>query len=453
MKILRYAMVFVLIFSIFAFFVNPVSAQKFTYVSGIQIQNLSSSTATVHIAYIKGGTGADAGTEVTSTDTTIPGDTLIFYFPVPVTGSFYGSVVISSDQPLAAISNILSSDYKTQASYVGTSTGSQTVEIPLLDKGNSGWDSWFSVQNVGSSDATVTVNYPDCGTNQPANVIIKPGASLGFYQATETCHTKTIFPATITSTQPIAAVVVRETTKVMTAYTGFASSTTNPVMPLINSNNGGIQTGINIYNLTNNPTDITVSYTPSMAGSACTETQNVAGKTMKTFALVAFVNSTNPNETCANGVKFIGAAVVTGNSANALLTAVVTQFSPTDGAMYGAFNPSNASAKVVFPTIFDRRGSQQIWTSLSVINVGSSATSVECTFTGTTYKIGPQTLQPGEGLNDLQVNKIASNYLGGATCTATGGDQKIVGEVNVIAQSFLRISDGFMIYEGINLTP
>jgi len=451
MKYLRYAMVFILIFSVFATFVSPASAQKFSYVSGIQIQNLSSTTATVHIAYIKGGSGADAGTEVTSTDTTIPGNTLIFYFPIPVSGSFFGSVVISSDQPLAAISNILSSDYNTQASYVGTSTGSNTVEIPLLDKNNSGWDSWFSVQNVGTSDATVTVNYPDCAT-QPAAVVIKSGASLGFYQASETCHTKTIFPATITSTQPIAAVVVRETTKVMTAYTGFSSSSTTPVMPLINSNNSGIQTGVNIYNLSNDATDVTVSYTPSQAGSACTEMQNIPGKSMKTFALAAFVNSTNVNETCANGVKFIGAAKVTGNSANALLTAVVTQFSPTDGAMYGAFNPANATAKVVFPTIFDRRGSQLLWTSLAVMNVGASPTSVECVFTGTTYKIGPQTLQPGEGLNDLQNNKIAPNYLGGATCTATGGDAKIVGEVNEIAQSFLRISDGFLIYEGINLS-
>jgi hypothetical protein len=239
----------------------------------------------------------------------------------------------------------------------------------------------------------------------------------------------------------------------MTAYTGFASSTTNPVMPLINSNNSGISTGVNIYNLSNDATDITVSYTPSQAGTACTETQNVPGKSMKTFALAAFVNSNNPNETCADGVKFIGAAKVTGNTTNALLTAVVTQFSAYDGAMYGAFSPTSATAEVVFPTIFDRRGSQLLWTSLSVMNVGQQATSVECIFTGTTYKIGPQTLQPGEGLNDLQANKIAANYLGGATCTATGGDQKIVGEVNEIAQAYLRISDGFMIYEGINLTP
>lgn len=231
--------------------------------------------------------------------------------------------MISSDQPLAAISNILSADYKTQASYVGVGTGSNTVQIPLLDKGNSGWDSWFSIQNTGGADATVNIAYGDCAGNQPAPVVIKAGASRNFYQASETCHTQKIFPATITSNQPIAAVVLRETTKVMTAYSGFSNTSTNPVFPLINSNNGPIQTGVNIYNLGGAPTDVTVSYSPSMAGTACTEKQTIPANSMKTFALFAFA-TTNAGENCANLVKFIGAAAVTANTANAQLAGVVT---------------------------------------------------------------------------------------------------------------------------------
>lgn len=449
MKVLRMLFVLVLAIGLFGFNSSAVQAQKFSYVSGIQIQNLSDQVATIVIDYYVGGTGPDAGTIKTFTDRTIDPNAMIFYFPIPVDGAFNGSVVISSDMPLAAISNILSSDYRTQASYVGFTSGSPTVYLPLLDKGNSGWDSWFTIQNTGTADATVTITYGDCGSNQPAPVVIKPGASRSFYQAGESCHTQKIFPATITSTQPIAAVVLRETTSVMTAYSGFSSSSTKPVMPLINSNNGPIQTGVNIFNQSGTSTTVTVSYTPSMAGTACSETQTISGNSMKTFALFAFA-STNAGENCVNGAKFIGAAAVTANSADVPLTAVVTQFSPYDGAMYGGFNPASATNKVVYPTIFDRRGGQNLWTSLSAMNVGTLSTSVTCTFTNSTYTIGPVTLAPGEGLNDIQYGKIASNYVGGATCIATGGDAKIVGQVNEIAQTFLRISDGFMIYEGIN---
>ena len=426
---------------------SSASAQKFAYVSGIQIQNLSATAANVQISYVAGGSGADAGTTVTSTSASLPGNSLTFYFPIPVTGAFNGSVVISSDQPLAAISNMLSSDYKSQASYVGTSVGTNTVYIPLLDKGNSGWDSWFTVQNTSSSaDATVNVAYGDC-TTQPAAVVIKPGAAKSFFQATETCHANKIFPATISSSQPVAVVVVRETSKVMTAYTGFGAASKSPVMPLINANNSGILTGVNIFNHSTAETTVTVAYSPSQAGTACTEQLTIPGKSMKTFALFAFAN-TVAGENCANGARFIGSAKVSANSGNADLTAVVTQFTSVDGAMYGAFDPSTATSKVVFPTIFDRRGSQLLWTSVAVMNVGTQATTVECVFTGSSYKIGPTPLEPGTGLNDLQNGKIASNYLGGATCTATGGDAKIVGTSNEIAQSMLRISDGFTVYEG-----
>ncbi len=449
MKALRYILILALVLGLVGFVTSSTSAQKFSYVSGIQIQNLSDATANIVIDYYAGGTGVDAGTLVTSTSRTVDPNTMIFYFPIPIDGSFNGSVVISSDSPLGAISNILSSDYKTQASYVGFSAGTNSVYLPLLDKGNSGWDSWFTVQNTGSSDATVTITYGDCVGNQPLPVTIKPNASKSFYQAAEACHTTKIFPATITSTQPIAAVVLRETTAVMTAYSGFGAAATKPVMPLINSNNGGILTGVNIFNQSATETVVTVSYTPSMAGTACSEQQTIPGNSMKTFALFAFARD-NAGEDCANGVKFIGAGAVTANSANAPLTSVITQFTSVDGAMYGGFDPATATSKVVYPTIFDRRGSQNLWTSLSAMNVGTLATTVNCTFTNSTYSIGPVVLDPGEGLNDIQYNKIAYNYVGGATCIATGGDAKIVGQVNEIAQTFLRISDGFMIYEGIN---
>jgi len=76
----------------------------------------------------------------------------------------------------------------------------------------------------------------------------------------------------------------------MFAYTGFMAGSPNPVMPLVNANNNGYVTGIQIQNIGTQPTDVTLSYTPSAAGSACTETQTIPAGQSKTFALAAFAN-------------------------------------------------------------------------------------------------------------------------------------------------------------------
>ena len=59
-------------------------------------------------------------------------------------------------------------------------------------------------------------------------------------------------------------------------------------------------------------------------------------------------------------------------------------------------------------------------------------------------------LQPGEALNKLQYNAIASGYIGSGTCKATGGDAKIAGVVN--EAKFGGTTDTLMTYEGINIT-
>ncbi len=51
----------------------------------------------------------------------------------------------------------------------------------------------------------------------------------------------------------------------------------------------------------------------------------------------------------------------------------------------------------------DRNGG--FFTGINVLNAGTSDTTVTCTFSNTTYKVG-KTLKPGEALNDLQINKM-----------------------------------------------
>jgi hypothetical protein len=248
----------------------------------------------------------------------------------------------------------------------------------------------------------------------------------------------------VTSDQPVAASVIEESSTIMFAYSGFTGGSTNPILPLINANNSGYVTGVQILNTGGSDTSVTVSYTPSFAGTACTETQMVPAGQSKTFALAAFNNGANSN--CAAGATFVGSAQVTANSASMDLTAIVNQLKAgLNGEAYSGFAPpAPADTTVVMPLIMDRNGGY--YTGFNVTNAGTSSTDVTCTFTGTGYTVGPTTLAPGAAMTALQNNQIASGYVGSGTCTSTG--EPILGVVNELGAA--GAADQLLVYNGIN---
>lgn len=437
MKIVRLFVVLALALAAFGFS-GQAQAGAFTYTSGIQVQNLEASVANVTITYY-----AQDGTVAASPTDTIPASGSKSYFPIHASDGFNGSVVISSDKQVASVVNILGNNGAAAASYVGTGSGSTTILIPLLMQGNSGYNTWYNVQNTGSADAAVSVAYSD-GTNV-GPITIKPGASHTFDQVAE-IHSAKVFSAVVTSDQPVAAAVIEESAVVMFAYSGFAAGATNPVMPLINANNANYITGVQIQNAGTASTDVTISYTPAGAGTACTEKRTIAAKASVTFALAAFDNDNEPTvETCVGKAKFVGSAAVTVNSASQPLVAIVNQLLPgRNGEAYGSFDAANAGATVVMPLIMDRNSTY--YTGFNVQNVGTAPTTVNCTFTNNAYTVSAN-LAPGAALNDLQNGKLADKYVGSATCTAGTGGQ-IVAVVNELGGS--ATADQLLVYEGIN---
>ncbi|MEZ4735764.1 MAG: hypothetical protein R3E79_52405 [Caldilineaceae bacterium] len=419
---------------------GAVYAQAFTaYTSGVQVANLETTEAQVTLtAY-----NQDGSTNGTPLSDTIPASGSKTYFPISNVGSgFNGSIVVSSSKKIAAISNILSSDFKAGASYVGRDAGATTVRLPLLNFNNAGFNTWFSVQNAGTADATVNVAYSD---GKSATATIKPGAAKVFYQASEG-HTASVFAGTVTSTnnQPLVAAVIQESTTVMFAYTGFTGAgSTAPVFPLVNANNASYISGIQIQNAGTQETSVTLSYKASLAGSDCTETQSIPAGDSKTFALAAFANGAN--STCAAGSRFVGSAKVTANSTSQPLVGIGNQLLPgRNGEAYGSFSADEATNKVVMPLIMDRNGGYS--TGFSVQNVGTAATNVSCTFTGSSYTVSGS-VQPDSALADLQGGKIAASYVGSATCTADAG-AKIVAVVNELGAS--SSADQLLVYEGVS---
>jgi hypothetical protein len=216
---------------------------------------------------------------------------------------------------------------------------------------------------------------------------------------------------------------------------------------------------LQLQNTGNVASEVILTYLPTSGiGTQCTETQTIQPGGSATYALATF-HPTAPlppgaSSDCPKGVRFIGSAQVTGNSANQPLVAIGNQLLPgATGGAYRAFSPEAATNQVVLPLIQDRRGNaaNRFFTGFNIQNVGSSPATVSCVFSGDDYTISAITLEPGAALNDLQHNKIAENYAGSATCTASETNARITAVVNELGNR--ADADQLLVYEGIASQP
>jgi len=415
-----------------------------TYSTGFQIQNLSGTTANVTITFYP--QGSSSGTAV---NTTVAGNGAKTYATLPdaVAAGFTGGAVISSDQNVASIVNVAQSvngTFNSGASYSGVSAGSKTVQLPVIFHNWFGFNSLFNVQNTSTSLAHVTVTYSN---GQTDGATIQPGSATQFDQTSSTKLGDKFFgSAVVTSDVEVAVAALEQGPTTLLSYNGFSSTSTAPVFPLINTNNFDYVTNIGLQNTGNTSTNVTVSYTPSSAGTACTETLNIPAKSSVAFG--GGFQKTVGGENCANGATFVGSAKVTANSGNQPLVGVVNQLNQTlnKGGSYNGINPSEGTSKVVFPIINDRNFGYN--TGFSIMNVGSVATKISCAFTGTAVKQEIASLAAGATWTVQQQNKIGDKYNGSGTCTATAANAKIVGVLNQVNGAVT--TDAFFVSNGVN---
>ena len=469
-QIVRITLALAFIAALFAG-VTSSQAALVSYDSGFQVQNLEALEASVTLSFFN----RDGSSALQVTDT-VPGNSSATYFPLTDIGleegdvptGFDGSVVIASDRRVAAITNVLGSDGTNPlafgASYSGFTGGSPSVSLPLLMKGNYGFDTWFSVQNVGSVATDVSVTYSDGVAVGPMTV--QPGAAAKFEQSLETHAAGWVGSATVNSSATdiaIAALEVGPTT--LFAYNGFLGGSTAPVMPLVQENNFGYVTGVQIQNTGAATTNVTVQYTPGpgQPGTACTETRSIAAGQSTSFALYVFTNFVDPapstlvSEDCSIQ-QFVGSAKVTANTGGGDLVAIVNQLNTgaNKGAAYNAFDPASGSSSVVFPLIMDRN--YGYFTGFNVVNVGTTtiaAADLTCTISGrdgggaavTETFNPPSPLAPGAGWNQVNLNTLANGFVGSANCVGPV-DSMMVGTVNEVNVS--GTGDAFLVYEGTN---
>jgi hypothetical protein len=422
-----------------------------SYESSINIQNLDNANSSISLIFYR-----QDGTIETTVSDTLPANGAKTYFPLPagVGTGFNGSVVVTSTTNVASISNIRGNSGAATGAYLSQSSGATTVFLPVLMKNNGAAlnNTWFNVQNAGTGDANITVTYTE---GAPATFNgLKPGAAHTFNNNTET-HAAKVFAGTVTSNQPVVVTVVQETTKMIYASNGFKSGATNAVIPLVNYQPAkGLQTGINLQNVGGSTTTVTLTY--KSGATTCTEAQTIDSGKVGTFALYAFATGPNPagiTSDCPKGSAFVGSATVTGNSASMPLAAVVNQQKYTQAASaYGSFDPAAATSKFFAPLVQDRNGAaSDLWSSINIMNVGTVATTVTCTFTGTSYTYTSPSIGPGEGAQNLHDGQIGLKYVGAATCIAANSSAKIIAIVNL--QGKTATKDQMGTYEAINIAP
>lgn len=449
---------------------GSVGAQTKTFSSGFQIQNLTSTEATISMAFYP----ADTATPSDTVPGTVPASGSATYATLPdaVDSGFSGSAVISSDQRIAAIVNLVSPSLGSLVggtagalgeAYIGVTGGAQQVALPLLFKNASGFSTFFSVQNVGQTETTVTVTYSGGGLSSTVSedATIAPGSSHRFDQSANTSLPNGFNGSAIveSTASDVAAVVTQVGSTTALVYNGFASGSNLPVFPLVNANNAGYITGIALQNIGDQETTVTVQYTPSTSGTACTEELTIApnGGT-QFFAINAFANNNNGDD-CANGTTFVGSARVITNSASQPLVGIVNQLnvaagtSGNKGGSYSSFDAAAATDTVVFPLVQDRVAG--FFTGLSIVNLGSTAVTIECSFSNTQVtQTSPQPIAQYGTYTPVQVGNLADGYNGSGTCTAVDGSGNPVAGAQIIGiANQVRLSpavDAFFVYEGTN---
>lgn len=431
-----------------ALIVPTVGAQGITYSSGFQVQNLGTGTATISITFYN-----QDGTTAGTTSDTISAGASKTYFPVPaVSDGFNGSAVISSDQPVAAITNLLGNYPQYGGSTTGFTSGSTSVGLPLIMRGNNGFDTWFNVQNTGNAPANVTINYTpgSSGTAHSETATIQPGAAKTFNQAqTNQLGSTFIGSASITSDQPVAAMVNQVGTgsvKALLMYDGFTAGSTSVLAPLVMANNSGFFTGLAIQNVGSGSATVTVDYGPNTAGSFNPTDDSVTIAAGGSATLLQ-----NGGQWGSN--KYIGSARISSSSQN--LVVVVNQLkigTVSFGTAYEGFNPANLTTKVSAPLVMANNGG--FYTGIQCQNAGSSSATLTFDYSNNTAgSFNPadetKTVAAGASVTVLQNGGAwgSNRYVGSATITSSGSNNIacIVNELNAGASG-----DQFLTYNAIN---
>jgi hypothetical protein len=416
--------------------------------TGVQVQNLSGSTATVTITYYdQDGRTVPQWVESQSVG---PNGSTTFYTPANVNlpAGFVGSAVVQANQPIGAIVN-----EQTQPDanpfYVGTfdapRTPATTVFLPYAVKQVAGRSSTVSVQNTGSAPANVEARFftPD-GLAGRLTMFIPPSASrrLALNDRAE-LPAGMDAAAVLLSDQPIVAVgdVYDSGTGIFQLSTGGLAGATAQLAPLIFKARGGWESEIRVQNTTPGAVTVRVAVQPTGGGAQITTAPVTVGPNSPYTFRPTDVPDLAPNLVASAQVQASGNVV-----------AVVSEYNLGNrtGMAYNTFNPADATPRISIPLIFkDRNGFN---TGVQVQNVDNSDAQARITYTLSTSATAVDfaVVPAGGSYTFYQPDnaELPAGSVGSAIIENIGGGQRLVAIVNEV--NYARGGDASATYEGLN---
>lgn len=423
-----------------------------TWVSGVQVANLSNSTATVSISFYN-----TAGTMVLNFDggTIAANSSKTWYLPDHVPGlsaGFIGSAVVSSDQEIAAIVNTqLPSGSAPHR--IGTSTGvsspAATVYATQVMKDYWGWNSYCAVQNTGSTSVDVTATfYNASGVAVDTDTQSIPAYSSYLFDQSTDSDLSTSFSGSAKfqsdASHPLAVVCnfysagTSASTMQFQSYNGMSSGATTLYVPRIVKDYYSYQSGLRVQNIGTEALTVNVVY--NFGGTAYTQTSPSIGPGQ---AWGPYMGDKAQLPASMANVSGSGSAIITVNSPNAnkLIIATVNEDNRVNpagrGVTYEAALLSEAQATIVFPQItseyYGYCGGFQVMkvspgtancTANYSVSGGISAFSVSFTLTDQ----NPAWSQFAPNANGMRPGNANDNYNGSVTVSCPGAS--IVGISN-----------------------
>ncbi len=416
----------------------PTMAQ-YTTKTSFQVQNLSAQTANVQLMYYGSDGNPISGATFNDTINANSNKLYVQSNNTALTDGFNGSVVIASDQPVAAIgiqqSDNAAGTLKYQGTYGGFSATDAATKfyLPVVMKAYYGYTTEISVQNASTSNVDVVISYFSTGQVLTDTISgLKPGQVHRFNNANTPGMPATnyIGAATINATGNIVAVVNQNalagtylTKPQQQTYEGFSSANAGSILyaPVLMKAYYGFNTALVVQNVGTTSTDITVTFTITPGSSAPGSTL-VRTSTLAPGAGTQFVQQ---NEAGLPARNWLGSAIVT--SSGGQIVAIVNQQNTITGkaASYNAF--SKSGTRYVGPNVM--RNYYNFNTSVQVQNVGTSPTTCAAVFKGTAtgnsnvnVTANSTTIQPGGTYLYVQQNQsdLGMGFVGAVDVTCGG---------------------------------
>lgn len=248
------------------FYAPAIYDNYYGYYSNVYVQNASGTPIDVKVEIFASGSSTPIKTQ---TATGVPANASVHFEQEGLTelnnNTSYSAKITGTGGNIAAIVNIYGGSGNNQLySYNAFASGATVGYAPLIMHGYYGYNTSLTIQNLGSSDATVTVEYSGPSTRTD-NYTIGPNSAKAIYTPDVLpLDNNDSYAAKVTSTnsQPIVVMVNESVGGGLQAasYNGFAVGSTEVRIPVVMKNYYSFNTSVNCQNVGSANTTFTISY-------------------------------------------------------------------------------------------------------------------------------------------------------------------------------------------------